>query len=378
MLTFNVLFVLFSVAYAIFILRYLYYWLDTKTSVIDKSQGTRPISIVIAVRNEAIGIKACIDSILNQAYPEMEIIVIDDFSSDQTAEIVGSYTQTNIRCYRLEEILSKDAKHSMNKKAAIEYGVHQARYDIIVTIDGDCIASEEWLLHFSNAFSDNKIMYATGIVSIVQHKNFFEAFQQLDLLSLTGITAASIKMKSAYMSNGANMAFRKSAFLDIGGYTLINKIPTGDDVFLMHKIIQRYGDDACVFIKNENASVFTEACYSIETFIQQRIRWVSKSSSLLSKKVTITLVFMYVYHSLFLVSAVCGMLVKDATCYLLLAFFLWKISFDLLFLNSVSSYFKKKQLLIWLPIFEIFYIFYVVMIGLLGWRGKYTWKNRSI
>jgi hypothetical protein len=180
------------------------------------------------------------------------------------------------------------------------------------------------------------------------------------------------------MSNGANMAFRKSAFLDIGGYTLINKIPTGDDVFLMHKIIQRYGDDACVFMKNENASVVTQACYSIETFIQQRIRWVSKSSSLLSKKVTFTLVFMYVYHSLFLVSAVCGLLVKDATCYLLLAFFLWKISFDLLFLNSVSSYFKKKQLLIWLPIFEIFYIFYVVMIGLLGWRGKYTWKNRSI
>lgn len=378
MLIFYLFFLLASSAYVIQVLQYYFYW---KKIPIITTQGTHviaPISIIIAVRNEAQHIQACIESILKQTFIDFELIIVDDFSDDETGAIVLAFNDSRVKYFHLKEYLPASALHTMNKKKSIELGVKQANFNLIVTTDGDCSMGRTWLQVISDTFSNPTIQYATGIVAYFEKPDLLSRFQQIDLMSLMGITAATIQMKSAYMSNGANMAFRKKTFEMIGGYKTNVDLPTGDDVFLMHHIISTYGENAVTFIKNNEAAVYTSSCTTLAAFIQQRIRWVSKSTKLLSKKAIFTLQFMYLYHSLFLVLTLLCFLLPSIHWRYLLGFFIIKVSIDLLFLNSVSSFFKQRKLLIGLPLFEIFYIVYVIAIGVLGIKGTYEWKSRRI
>ena len=271
MIIFNLLFAFFSFVYIVLLIQYFYYWKTTKVSVIDAKQRQLPITVIVPVRNEEKGIRNCIQSILDQKYSCFQIIVIDDYSEDNTIEIVKGFHAENIFYFSLKEFYQADRIHTMNKKLAIELGVQHAKYELIATIDGDCVASCLWLSHINTAFQNQDIQYTTGIVQYNKGDSLLHQFQELDLITLMGITAASIRMKSAYMSNGANMSFRKSAFEQIGGYDDIASLPTGDDVFLMHKMIQKYGPTSVLFIKSLEAAVTTSACSSIHPFFQQRI-----------------------------------------------------------------------------------------------------------
>jgi glycosyltransferase involved in cell wall biosynthesis len=377
-LIFYLFFLLTSVVYVWQVLQYYYYWKKTPLVKTKSIQTTESISIIIAVRNEAKNIKACIDSILQQTFTDFEILVIDDFSDDQTSAIVMAFNDPRVKYFQLKDSLPDCAANTMNKKTAIELGVRQSNFNLIVTTDGDCTMGQAWLQVISDTFLNPTIQYATGIVTYYGNPDLFSKFQQIDLMSLMGITAASIQMKSAYMSNGANMAFRKTTFDRIDGYKSNIDLPTGDDVFLMHNIISTYGSNAVTFIKNLDAAVHTASCVTLAEFVQQRIRWVSKSTKLISKKATLTLQFMYIYHSLFLVLLILSLFLDGNHWPYLLGFFIIKISIDLLFLNSVSSFFKRRELLIGLPLFEIFYFAYVIVIGVLGIKGTYEWKSRRI
>src|ERR1700739_1707263 len=104
------------------------------------------ITIVIPARNEEKNIKNCLDSILNQSYPPdlFEIIVVDDHSDDDTAAIVTSLANKNIRLVSLESYTSGNALNSYKKKA-IEIAIEESRGVLIVTTDADCIAPKKWL-----------------------------------------------------------------------------------------------------------------------------------------------------------------------------------------------------------------------------------------
>lgn len=378
MLIFYIFFLLASSVYVIQVLQYYFYWKKIDITTTKNAKSTAPISIVIAVRNEAQNIQACIDCILKQTFIDFELIIIDDFSDDQTATLVLAFNDPRVKYFHIKEYLPESALHTMNKKKAIELGVKKASFNLIATTDGDCTMGTAWLQVISDTFLNPTIQYATGIVAYFEKPGLFSKFQQIDLMSLMGITAAAIQMKSAYMSNGANMTFRKKTFEMIDGYKTNADLPTGDDVFLMHHIISTYGDNSVTFIKNKDAAVYTTSCGTLAAFIQQRIRWVSKSTKLVSKKAIFTLQFMYVYHSLFLVLTLLCFFLPSIHWRYLLGFFIIKVSIDLLFLNSVSSFFKQRKLLIGLPLFEIFYIAYVIAIGVLGIRGTYEWKSRRI
>ena len=378
MLIFYLFFLLTSVVYVWQVLQYYFYWKKTPPIKFKATHITESISIIIAVRNEARNIKACIDSVLEQTFTDFEIIVVDDFSADHTSTIVLAFNDPRVKYFQLKDSLPDRAANTMNKKKAIELGVRQSNFNLIVTTDGDCTMGPGWLQVISDTFLNPTIQYATGIVTYYENPDLFSKFQQIDLMSLMGITAASIQMKSAYMSNGANMAFRKKTFERIDGYKSNIDLPTGDDVFLLHNIISTYGHNAVIFIKNLDAAVYTASCATLAEFVQQRIRWVSKSTKLISKKAILTLQFMYIYHSLFLILSILCCFLPGYHWPYLLGFFIIKFSIDLLFLNSVSSFFKRRELLIGLPLFEIFYIAYVIVIGVLGIRGTYEWKSRRI
>ena len=108
-------------------------------------------------------------------------------------------------------------------------------------------------------------------------RNLLERFQSLDFCGMMGITGAGIHKKYLLMGNGANLAYEKAVFEEVGGFEGIDHLASGDDILLMQKIAKVYPEQL-VFVKNLEAVINTTAQPTWRAFIQQRVRWASKSA----------------------------------------------------------------------------------------------------
>src|SRR5690554_3396316 len=147
-LIFSIVFVLYTCYIGLFLM-YKSGWKKIKTfssnaGIIAQTK----FSIIIPARNEAQNIKALLDSILENDYPtsQYEIIVIDDFSEDETAAIVKSFAQENINLISLADYIHEDERINAFKKKALEVAIQQVKYDWIITTDADCLVLKDWLI----------------------------------------------------------------------------------------------------------------------------------------------------------------------------------------------------------------------------------------
>lgn len=330
------------------------------------------ISVIIPARNEELNIARCIEDLLQQNYPEelFEIIVVDDHSTDRTAEIVKQYPQVCLIQLNLSE-----EKATPYKKKAITTGVSMASGNLIATTDADCRRGKDWMKTLVAYYEKSGMKFISAPVVMQPDSMVFSQFQSLEFAGLIGIGAAAIKQGSPNMCNGANLAFEKKAFNDVGGYLDNDHLPSGDDEFLMHKFNICFG--GCVgFLKSEAAIVYTKPCQTLAEFFQQRRRWVSKSTHYIDKNITLVLSLCYLFNfSIFfnlIVSLFSPFMFKIALLQLIV-----KVLGEGFLLWQVTGFFKLNRLRWWLLPEQLFHIVYVIIIGLWGNIGPYKWKGRS-
>ena len=331
-------------------------------------------SIVIPARNESANIKACIDSILAQNYPIncFEVIVIDDFSEDDTAFIVSSMQalHENVRLLKLSDFFKQDEIQSFKKKA-IEKAVVHAKGDWIITTDADCIVPPNWLSLYHQYIIKESPVFVAAPVMFIPEKTVLNTFQVLDFLALQGITAAAVGAGKHSMSNGANLAFEKSAFIAVGGYQGVDQIASGDDMFLMHKM-KKTLSNRIGYLFHPDAIVLTKAMPYWKDLIMQRIRWSSKARFYDDESIFWVLLLVYLYNFIFLILLLSGQ-------YQLLCISLaFKTFFELYFLDSVSRFFKLQPRLQYFILFQPLHIAYTIIAGLFGQVKTYTWKGRRV
>src|SRR5438270_5802998 len=226
---------LFFILYTCLIFYYWYGWTALKNP--NNQIGIKEfISIIIPVRNEEKNIAVLLVSLKDQTYPAsiFEIILVDDFSTDQTATLINNYKLDNC-------ILIQPAdKNNSSKKKAIEAGIEIARGKLIVTTDADCRPSPTWLDNLNSFYSASNVEFIAAPVKMDYNHTLIEMFQALDFLTLQGITGASAYYNIHVMCNGANMAYSRKAFQEVNGYDGVDTIASGDDMFLMHKIKKKF------------------------------------------------------------------------------------------------------------------------------------------
>lgn len=310
------------------------------------------VSILVPFYNEATTLKACIDSLVHQNIQttELEIILIDDQSTDQSTSIAKKYAKQYRRVrYELNT-------RNKGKKQSLLHGIDSSKGELIVTTDADCIYSEFWIANFVEYFELYEPNMIVGPVFLKTGKSLFQKFQQLEFISLIASGAGAIGINHPVMCNGANLAFSKLAFMQLKDPFNI-KYSSGDDVFLLHSM-KKLDAEKIHFIKSKEAAVITSSASSIKDFFKQRFRWVSKTPGYTDSDTKFTA--FVVFASSFLWVLGLGLMVYNIEFWKPLLFlFIVKTLIDMLFLNGVSSYFKQKKLLKWIPIFEIFYGFYV-------------------
>lgn len=363
-------------SYSLLLLYYKILW-DTVDEVQTPSR-TKPktkISIIIAARNEEDNIGRLLDSIQAQKYPDklFEILVVDDFSTDETASIVKNYD--GVKYFHLQEWVGDDFSNSFKKKAISE-AVQQAQGELIITTDADCIVGEYWLQAIASFYVQNDYRAIAGPVLFTETGTLLNIFQELDFIAMQGITAAVLSAKKGAMCNGANFIYTKRAFEEVNGYEGIDHLASGDDMMLMHKFVQRFPDQVS-YLKNSDAIVLTNAMTTMKGFIQQRIRWASKNKSLADRKIQIVLLLSWLMNASLLVAAFSLLQRPDNFLFVLLLFIIKGFA-EYFFSGDVARFFNRKKRLPFLFILQPLHIIYMTFVGLLGMFNTYTWKQRKV
>ena len=370
---------LLTLGYALLMFTYSRGWARQKAFVLPPVyQPATFISVIIPARNEEGNIGACIESILAQKYPVglFEVIVVDDHSEDDTANVVSQYAGRNVRCIRLADHLEPDKKINSYKKAAIAAGIACSKSTLIVTTDADCIAPNEWLMNIAAIYEQqNPVMIVAPVIYSSDHR-ISQIFQLIDFMSMQGITAAAHALKLGNMSNGANLAFSKSAYESVGGYEGIDHLASGDDLLLMMKMNKSF-PGRIAYLKSPNAIVTTAPQPGWRSFLQQRIRWASKSGKYNDPRLTAILVFVYLFNFSFLALTIAGIF-DHSFFYFAGGILAIKIIVEFLFLLPVARFFRDEWALWYFPFLQPLHILYIVLAGFLGFFGGYKWKGRRV
>lgn len=360
------------------------------------------VSVVIPARNEAHRIGACLQSVLAVRYPShlLEVLVVDDFSEDRTAEAAQAAAEVffdaprrhggtegiegalemsqakpalKIRC--LAEIPPPENMPVHGKKRAIQTAVAEARGELIVTTDADCEVPPDWLLLLASAYEKHQPKAIAAPVMIRGERNLLQVFQALDVAGTMGLTGAGIRLGWQHLGNGANLAYPKATFEAVGGFAGNAHQPSGDDVFLLQKIARRWPGEI-FFLKNAAAAVQTPPAPDGKAFFQQRLRWGAKNAALPETPVRLVLAAVFLFCCSILLNAMLSVFYA-AFGYVLAAQILVKAACDYALLREMCRFFDRRRWLrrFW-PAFALHTV-YIVLMGMasLFWQ-QFEWKGR--
>ncbi len=188
--------------------------------------------------------------------------------------------------------------------------------------------------------------------------------------------ASSIGNKMPATCNGANLAYRKDVFFELGGFSGIDDLASGDDELFLHKVASRYPDNIG-FCKSSDAIVYTHAKQDLKEFISQRKRWASKVTKYKDKRIVALGVYAWLTMVFFCLNGLLGF--YDADYWIIAGLSLIvKFIAEFIFMIPVLRFAKRSRLLLYIPIVSIIHIFYIIYIGITSNSGKYVWKGRLV
>tara|TARA_B100001250_G_scaffold93946_1_gene78303 strand:+ start:6970 stop:8079 length:1110 start_codon:yes stop_codon:yes gene_type:complete len=352
--------------YIVLIVRYYFGWM--KIPNIPKQHYFPEVSIVISLRNEENHVEDLLESLKSQIYPveKLEFIFVNDHSTDNTLSLLEKRKISNSCVLNMPEGQS-------GKKYAIAMAVSVAKGDIILASDADCTFSPYWAQKMAYNFKHNDVLLVSGPVTFKKQGGLFQHFQALEFTSLIASGVGAIGINNPIFCNGANMAYRKEVFLEVNNFKEDN-IVSGDDVFLLHNVKAKY-PNSVAFAKHPDTIVQTESTKDFREFINQRKRWVAKSSTYRDLASIYTSYLVFFTNLLFLSLFV--MLFFDVFfIQFFVLFYFLKFLVDLFLLYPALKFFNREDLIKWVFSFELVYSFYIILIVFLSFNKKFEWKGR--
>lgn len=342
------------------------------------------ISIVISARNEEGNIKYCLDSITSQDYPDFEILIANDRSTDNTQSIVENFIsqnpQANIKLLNIEEA-DKPPQWSP-KKFALKKLIEMSSGEIILTTDADCQPPAGWASHMIKEFKEGVELVAgfSFYEKIKGMNHIFYQLQALEFFSHMAVASGAICQQFPITSSGTSLGYRKKWFLEVNGFDDISNQMSGDDDFLLHKLSNQ-NPSAIRFCWHEDARVITFPAPTVNALWNQRKRWASKTPDY-PKKVVWLLGFVFAFYLTILISLIWGTI--QVTLYnnwldLYAAFGVWgiKTALDYWVMEIATEKFKQEHLMmIFLPT-AILHIPLIIGAVTFGTLGSFVWKEHK-
>ncbi|NDV46958.1 glycosyltransferase [Paludibacter sp. 221] len=204
-----------------------------KKNKIEFSTAQPPVSVIIAAKNEEKNLQEFLPKILEQDYPEFEVIVIDDASADDTSIILEQFKDKypHLRT----TFVPVGAKNLSSKKLAVTLGIKAAKHDILLFTDADCSPeSNQWISHMVRNFTP-ETDFVLGYGPYYKEKGLLNKLITYDTLFVAMQYMGMALDGKPYMGVGRNLAYRKDTFFNLKGFSSHLNLLSGDDDLLVNK-----------------------------------------------------------------------------------------------------------------------------------------------
>ncbi|MGI1670474.1 MAG: glycosyltransferase [Neptuniibacter sp.] len=243
-----------------------YYWVENKRQLSKSDTSARSVSVLIPAWNEEVGIIKTITSVIATQYTDLEIIVINDGSTDKTDNLMKQFLLNFNRQKHTSISLKYYALENGGKAKALNFALTKAKGEIIITVDADSLMHPDSIKKILPFFSDEKVAAVAGNVTIGNRTKPIGVVQQLEYLYGFFFKRADSIFNSVYIIGGAAAAYRKEILLTAGGFD--HSIIT-EDIEISTRLLKlgyktRYAADAITY---------TEGPSECKGLCNQRLRW---------------------------------------------------------------------------------------------------------
>ncbi len=332
-------------------------------------------SILIPFRNEANRIEPLLLSLNKiKSTIDWEVIFIDDFSTDNSYDIIQSWIQKNT------QISAKLIQTPLpSKKQALLTGVLHATYDWILTTDADCQLPETIIHSHSNMANANAnakcVIGRVEFYGLNSSNTLLNTYETLENQALVAIGLSAAKHTAPIAANGANLCFHKSTWLALGGISTHKHIASGDDIFTTQLFFNQNAQ--WVVVNNfKDGVVKAQLCESFYQFFHQRLRWFKKSFLQKSQKT----LFQQSFFGIYLITLWVLTVLPVYGEYALLALIPIpaKIAIDTWFGNKLFKYHQYPSKIWWISLSSICQTISLPLLGLAAPFISFQWKARKI
>lgn len=367
------LYLVYAGCYVLIFILFDFYWKKARSLKV-LADNKSSVSLLIPVRNEEKQLPELIASLEKLKYPHLQIIFTNDFSEDKSVALLEA-ASASARARGLDWQLLHSAKPG--KKAAQTTALLAATGEIIVSTDADCSYHPDWINQLVAPFSDPKILLVAGPVMTLPVKSpFFSGFQQIEWSSILLVTQLAFGMGNPIMCSGANMAYRRKTFFELKGYDGNSHLLSGDDEFLLKKILRTYGPAATTYVNQQEVLVKTAAQSSWADLFSQRARWASKWTAHKSIGHIVAALVPFVMQLLFLLSPI---LLFDGLMGIVVFFVLWscKIGIEKWVVGNLLSRYSIPTPFLIFAVSSIIHPIYILITGLGVVTLDWEWKGRK-
>ena len=347
------------IAFAVIVfIQFIYYILIFGKFSFSKPSETSPkklpISIIVCAKNEAENIRKYFPHLVSQNYPDYEIVLIDDASSDDTLELFEGY-EKQYENVKLVKVQNNEAFWS-NKKWALTLGIKAAKNEYLVFTDADCYpVSGDWLLHISAQFSKEKtIVLGYGAYEKVKN-SFLNKLIRFETMIAATQYFSWAKIGKPYMGVGRNLAYKRDEFFKVRGFQDHMKIRSGDDDLFINQAATKHNT---AIVYTPESFTLSEPKKTFKTWFYQKRRHTTTAKYYKGfDKFQLGLFFFSQFW--FLIFAII-LLAFQFEWILVLSIILFRYVFAWLSLGYAAAKLNEKDVMYWFPIIEIVLIFTLV------------------
>jgi len=334
----------------------------------DVPEPSVPVSVIISARNEAVNLAENLPSILQQNYPDFEVVVINDCSYDRSDEVLEELSKQYPRL-KVVTITEHD-RFKTGKKFALTLGIKAAKNENLLFTDADCVpASNNWITHIASNFTraDQIIL---GYSPYKRTRNFLNAFVRFETIK-TAINYLSAAVRGdAYMGIGRNLAYTKTLFFGAKGFAAHMHVLSGDDDLFVN---QNATPNNVAIELSPDSFIYTDAKTTLKALFRQKKRHfgVGKLYKARHRRtLSIDAVTGFLFYILL---TLC--LVFNFEPLLAAGLFMFRLIFQVIVYHKLFKRLDGKGLLWYLPFLDAIYYIYLNTFGLIGTFIKTTqWK----
>ena len=352
--------IILGLIYSVALLHASYLWQRESKKTEEFNVKNYGVTVIIPFRNEANNLSVLLNGLLKQSHKKIEILLINDHSTDDYHKELEQIQDGNWRILDLEE--------GEGKKAAIDFGISKAKYNHILLSDADCTHGHNWVESMLSQAIKNDLDWLGGPVNYKTETKFSSFFQSLESAYLVLLSGWLIKLRKPATSNGANIYLKKSTFLEIDGFKGLLKTPSGDDELLMQKM-KKYKKELS-YCFSSDAIVTTSPSENWNQMINQRRRWASKLKYNLNYTNWIVAALVFFFHSFIIFNVIYYPILS-------ISLILARLLTEYYTANRLFKFFKNDFNIGYFFISFLLYPLYAIFMATITQVGHFKWKGRS-